>query len=122
MDGTLARTIVAGTGGAWVAAGDLDGDGKAEVIVSAGSSPKVEVFDGATGARTNTFSPYGPKHKGGVRVAAADVDGDGLLEVVTASANGLSRVRAFHAGDATPVLDFLPMDGNFDGLFIGGGD
>lgn len=126
--GNLVRTLMVSspgyTGGVWVAAGDLDGDGSAEVIVSAGAGgQRVTVFDGATGTQLDSFQPYGPGYKTGVRVAAIDVDGDGRLEVLTAPDRGSPRVKAFHVGQAAPVLDFLAMDPAFAaGLFIGGGD
>src|SRR5262249_13016272 len=57
-------------GGVRVAAGDLDGDGHAEIITGAGDSGSgnVKVFDGNTGTQTRSFFAYGPSYSGGVFV------------------------------------------------------
>jgi hypothetical protein len=78
------------TGGIYVASGDLDGDGKAEIVVGSGTTGDVRVFD-ANGNLRTTFTAYPPddNYYEGVRVAAGDVEGDGRAEIVT----GPGRVR-----------------------------
>ena len=60
------------TGGVRVAAGDLDGDGYAEIITGAGpqSEPVVRVFSG-TGTLLRSFAAYNAGFGGGVYVAPA---------------------------------------------------
>src|SRR5205814_1435174 len=57
-------------GGVTVAAGDVDGDGHADIITGAGpgGGPHVEVFSGATGARIRSFFAYSRSFTGGVFV------------------------------------------------------
>jgi uncharacterized repeat protein (TIGR01451 family) len=77
--------------GAFVAAGDLTGDGHAEIVVgSALGGSKVRVFDGVTGAAKTFggsdtfFQPFGKTFKGGVRVAVGDVLGDSRADLAVA--------------------------------------
>jgi serralysin len=74
------------TGGARVAIGDIDGDGRAEIIVGSGPGtlPRVQVYDKGRVLRAafslgNTPSPVG------IRPVVADVDGDGKAEILIPS-------------------------------------
>ncbi len=71
-------------GGVWVAAGDVDGNGLADVITGAGvgGGSHVRVFAGH-GTPFAEWLTYEPEFHGGVRVAAADLNGDGFADVIT---------------------------------------
>jgi hypothetical protein len=87
------------TPGVFVAAGDVNGDGRAEIIagLGAGGGPHVRAFDIAGGVReVANFFAFEPNFLGGVTVAAGDVDGDGLEDIIAGTGPGRpSQVRAF---------------------------
>src|SRR5262249_50067406 len=87
------------TGGVSVAAGEVKGDGKADIITGpgAGGGPDVRVFNGAVaGSIIKEFFAYAPGFTGGVNVAAGDVNGDGKADIITgAGAGGGPHVKVF---------------------------
>lgn len=88
------------TGGVNVAAGDTDGDGRAEVVTAAGAGggPHIKVF-AADGRTTASFYAYHAGFAGGVNVGVGDVTGDGRAEVVTgAGTGGGPHVKVFTGG------------------------
>jgi len=92
-------------GGVNVAAGDVNGDGRADIVAGAGigGAPHVKVFDGASGAERLSFFAYESTQTGGVNVAVGDVDGDGRAEIVTGPGiGGGARLRSFDAQTGTP--------------------
>src|SRR5207302_1596883 len=121
-DGTLLRQFYAYgvkfRGGVSVAAGDVNGDGKADVVTGAGpgGGPHVEVFSGATGAVLRSFFAYAPAFTGGVFVAAGDVNGDGHADVVTgAGAGGGPRVEVFDGVTGAVRSSFFAAGATFAG-------
>ena len=113
-------------GGIFVAAGDLNGDGAADIIVGAGAGadPRVSVFDGQTTALLFSFDAYDPGFTGGVRVAAGDVNGDGVVDIITAAgAGGGPHVRVFDGRDLSELLSFFAYDPDYaGGVFLSVGD
>jgi hypothetical protein len=79
------------TGGVFVAAGDVDGDGTPDLVITPDLSggPRVEVYSGA-GFRevANFFGIDDPGFRGGARAAAGDVNGDGFADVVVSAGFG----------------------------------
>jgi hypothetical protein len=145
-DGTTLFTVqpfeATFTGGVYVAAGDINGDGKADVIVTPdeGGGPVVAVYDGAkiaTGTNGDAaqivrfLGIEDPNFRGGARASSADMDGDGLADLVVAAGfGGGPRIAVFNGksiGGTGSLVKFLPDFFVFEqtlrnGVFITFGD
>lgn len=116
------RAFSSGVQGVFVAAGDVDGDGAADIVAGNvdGSRSDVRTFDGTTLQHIDRFRPFAPDFRGGVRVATTDVDGDGMHEILMAPGKGeraLVRIRNFDTG---VVVDFYAIAKNFTGgVYVG---
>jgi uncharacterized protein YkwD len=114
------------TGGVFVAAGDVNGDGKADIITGAGAGggPHVRVFSGADGHELASFFAYPSTFSGGVSVAAGDVNGDGKADVITgAGAGGGPLVRVFSGTTFSGICSFYAYAQSFTGgVTVAAGD
>src|SRR5262249_10336185 len=116
------------TGGVRVAACDLDGDGRAEIVTGAGpgGGPHVRVGklgpDGSPAGEPASFYAYAAAFTGGVYVACGDIEGTGSGLIVTgADAGGGPHVRVFRLqagapGGVVEVLSFFA----YHPAFVGG--
>ena len=118
--------------GAFVAAGDVNGDGFAELIAGGGpgGGPRVTAFSGKdllSNVQTPLANFFGGdvNNRGGVRVSVKNLDGDNLADVVVGSGTGAgSRVTAY-AGKSinvpTPpeLFAFDALAGFSGGVFVG---
>ena len=115
---TLTPFGAAFKGGVSVAAADLNGDGKADVIAGTGPGAKAQVvaFSGATSTLLETLTPFSPSFTGGVAVAAADTNQDGKADVVAATGSGTASViRVFSGATKARLLSFGPFAPSFTG-------
>jgi hypothetical protein len=110
-------------GGAYVAAGDMNGDHKADIITGAGpgGSPHVKVVSGADLSLLDSFMAYSPYFNGGARVGyLLGQDGHGLL-LTAMGTGGAPVVRTLDGLSLTSMASFDAYDVAFiGGVFIGG--
>jgi len=102
------------SGGQYVAAGDFNGDGNADIAV--GQLGVVKIRNSAGTPIAQDIIPYA-NYAGEVRVAAADLNHDGRAEIITAPGpGGGPHIRAF----SLPVsgTDFVSFPGTLgSGIF-----
>ncbi len=108
-----------------VASGDVNGDGRNDVVTGAGigGGPDVRAFSGTTSTQLAAFFAFDPTATGGVRVATTAFGADGTDRIVTAAGpGGVPQVRLFNAKTSTPaqVFNFNAYDAAFrGGVFVG---
>jgi hypothetical protein len=102
------------TGGLNIAAGDVNLDGRADLMIGTDGQPgeslsRLRVFDGASFGllRDFTFTP-GSDLTTGVRVGAGDFNGDGRSDVYVAAGRGSApRVQVLDVVSGVPLTSFL---------------
>ena len=108
-------------GGVRLAACDLNGDGKTEIITARGllGQPEVKTFDGATGTPLGSFLAFNSSFRGGVYVACGKISGDTIPDFIAAR-GGLDRpeVRVFDG--TNPALVLRSFDAFTPSSFRGG--
>ena len=111
-------------GGLFVAAGDVDGDGRPDIITGQGDNlPILRVFSGASGAPIWLAFVYPLTHTNGARVAAGDVDGDGYADVITGAGYGdPGIVKVFSGASRAELRSFTPYPGFTGGIYVAAGD
>ena len=112
------------SGGVRVASGDIDGDGRADVVTGSGSgAAHVKGFQGGSGTEISSFLPYGA-FSGGVNVAVGDVNGDGIGDIVTGSGPGAApHVKVFDGRNGAEQSSFFAFAPTFaGGVSVAAGD
>jgi subtilisin-like proprotein convertase family protein len=122
LSGVLIREFMAYnpafTGGVFVAAADVNGDGFADIVTGAGAGggPEVKVFSGKDLSVLMDFMAYSPFFNGGVSVAAGDINGDGFADIVTgAGPGGGPHVKVFNGKDGTLLEGYYAYNPTFSG-------
>jgi len=119
-------------GGVFVAAGEMTGDGVADVVTGAGpgGGPHVKAFDGSSLGTiggpvvARSFFAYDASFAGGVTVAAGDVDNQGHADIITgAGPGGGPHVKVFDGITLAVEASFFAYAPTFrGGVFVAAGD
>lgn len=103
-------------GGVRVAAGDLDGDGKAEIVTAPGPGmePRLKVFEASGKEKVAGGGlAYHPALHLGVRLVIHDIDTDGLPEILTSPGpGGRAHIRAFDQDLKPTGFSLFAFDGD----------
>jgi hypothetical protein len=123
--------LTVGGGQEMVAAGDLDGDGRVDVVSPNRDSGMISIFQGIGEAGVlgaNSFAARIDLPTGGTPMAVAlgDMDGDGKLDIVVANREGLISVfrnigsaGPMNVNSFAPRVDFASSDGDLRTLALG---
>jgi hypothetical protein len=130
VDGSLLQSFNAytpdQTDGVFVAAGDVNGDGHADIITGTdvGAKPLVKVFEGIDDSLLGSFISDPTAGANGVRVAAGDVTGSGHADIITgAGPGGPPRVTVVDGASFKPIYNFFPFNEDFSGgVYVSAGD
>ena len=114
-------------GGTRISLGDINGDGRADLLVGAGvgGGPRIAVYDGnglvdgSLRKMMPDFFAFEQTLRNGVFVSIGDVDGDGFGDLIFgAGPDGAPRVTAFSGqsviatGSLQPIANFFAGDTN----------
>ncbi len=89
-----------------IESGDIDGDGKQEIIVAAGEgdAPFVSYYE-RDGEQIKRFFAYGIDHMGGLELASFDYNQDGLDEIITVATHDSRSELKVWDGDGKKTDD-----------------
>jgi len=98
--------------GARVAAGDLNGDGTADLIAMPLGSTRINAFRVSGGAAFRTIDAFGSEITGPAAIAAGNLTGDARAEIVAAAPTAYgAEVKIFNASTGTAETALAPYGG-----------
>jgi hypothetical protein len=98
-------------GGLSIAADDLNGDGRAEIVVGLASNlPAVRIFNGADGRLLAAYYVFPTNIASGVNVALGDVTGDGKSDLIVGLSSRIPAIRVVQPITGAVLSAFYPYD------------
>jgi len=103
-------------GGVEASAGDVDGDGKVEIVVvpQSGAEPMVKIFD-RDGKLEKQFLAFNKDYRNGLSVRVGDVDKDGKIDIVIAPHEKIMPKVKIFDGAGKLKTSILAYTADFEG-------
>lgn len=101
-----------------VAAGDINGDGIAEVIAATGqgTTGRIAIISNDGSSILKRFTPFGKTFTDGINVTAGDTTGDSVAEIIVGTqANMDGKVKVFSGHGKSTGITFKPFGDEFTG-------
>jgi Domain of unknown function (DUF4394)/FG-GAP-like repeat/FG-GAP repeat len=109
------------SGGVYLSVGDVDGDGRPDIITAAGAGggPHVKAFSGLNSSLVKEFFAYDPSYSGGVTVTNADTNNDGRNDFVVGTNGklGATARRTVFSGRDLSLISETNIVAN--GIYVG---
>jgi len=104
-------------GGVSVAAGEVNGDGVADIITAplVGAPPHIVSFSGATGKVLQSYYAYSPQYMGGTSIVASDLDNDGYAEIITGASAAAPHIVIVDSKTQKVKASFYAFEPGFSG-------
>lgn len=105
--------------GSRIAAGDVDGDGRAEIIVTKRKGVgEVVVLNGETLEQRTMFTAIAGGFKGGLNVAAQDISKDGRAEIIVVPESGGGPHVHVFSGEGNKITAFFGREESYRGATL----
>jgi hypothetical protein len=104
-------------GGVSVAAGEVNGDGVADIITAplVGAPPHIVTFSGSTGRVLQSYYAYSQQYMGGTAITAADLDNDGYAEIITGASAAAPHIVVVDSRTQKVKASFYAFEPTFAG-------
>ena len=107
-------------GGIFVAGGDVNGDGRDDIVTGADANGHVKVFSGTDNTEIRSFLAFPNGFAGSARVEARPVNGDAAADLLVGSGPGRSPVVRTFDGLTLALLSEEPVSDPLGlGVFVG---
>lgn len=105
--------------GSHIAAGDVDGDGSAEIIVTKRKGAgEIIILDGQSLEKRTSFTAIDGGFKGGLNIAVQDISKDGIAEIIAVPETGGGPHVHVFSGEGKKITAFFGREESYRGATL----